>query len=372
MEMDMQRLMKKIDEKKEINSNGAALTSAALSGKRVERIPIIFRNKYLNGIPGKTYSFKEQFYDKRKMLFSQLEEMAEVNYIGDAQLAIRPNFGTIFIPAMFGLEYRMFENQFPWISSHLNKKDIASINIDKMFKHEILNKALEYIEFFQSELPPYIHVYLPDTQGPFDIAHMVYGDEIFYALYDDEGFVLELMEITTEVFIKVSQILKEALGEKTNEMWHGHALSRGIYMDCGGVRVSEDSATLISPEQIDKFVLPYVNKALSSFEGGFVHYCGRSEPFLTALMESEYVRAINFGNPDMHDFTSVMQMFLDNGKCCFGAWPKNEEETIQAYSERIIKATLGGTKGLVLHLDADQFPEYTEKKLAEIFLPRES
>jgi hypothetical protein len=53
----------------------------------------------------------------------------------------------------------------------------------------------------------------------------------------------------------------------------------------------------------------------------------------------------------------------------FGAWPKDEGETAEAYSERIKRATFGGTKGLALHLDDDQFPEHTEKELAEMFLP---
>ncbi len=43
----------------------------------------------------------------------------------------------------------------------------------------------------------------------------------------------------------------------------------------GGIRISEDSATLISPKQIDEFVIPYDQKALEAFGGGFIHFCGK-------------------------------------------------------------------------------------------------
>ena len=56
---------------------------------------------------------EEQFNNKEKMLFSHLEEMTDcAQDIFDAVLCIRPNFGTIFIPAIFGLEYKVLKHTY--------------------------------------------------------------------------------------------------------------------------------------------------------------------------------------------------------------------------------------------------------------------
>lgn len=53
-----------------------------------------------------------------------------------------------------------------------------------------MKKAIEYLSFFQEKLPKWIHIYFPDTEGPFDIAHSVYGDNIFYDIYDDPPLLI--------------------------------------------------------------------------------------------------------------------------------------------------------------------------------------
>jgi len=49
---------------------------------------------------------EEQFYDKEKTLFAHFEEIADCKLIPLMYnyIFLRPNFGTIFISAMFGLE----------------------------------------------------------------------------------------------------------------------------------------------------------------------------------------------------------------------------------------------------------------------------
>ena len=132
---------------------------------------------------------EEQFYDKEKMLYGHLEEIAGcAQNTFDALLCIRPNFGTIFIPAVFGLEYKIPKDTFPWLTSHLSKEEIKQFRVPNLDNVDFMKKAIEYLRFFKEKLPEWIHVYLPDTQGPFDIAYAVYGDNIFYDFYDDAKF----------------------------------------------------------------------------------------------------------------------------------------------------------------------------------------
>jgi len=360
MNRGIKKLLKMIEEKKRIDPQGKNRIADTLENKEVDILPLIFWRPQNVSVPGKTYDMEEQFYDKEKMLYGHLEEIEDCAHnTFDALLCLRPNFGTVFIPAMFGLEYRIPRDTFPWLTSRLSKEEIKQFRILNLDKIDIIKKAIEYLKFFKKTLPEWIHVYLPDTLGPFEIAHAVYGNNIFYDLYDDPKFVHYLLSLCTEMYIQVTEKLKEVLGEEKTICYHGHALSRGIYMRNGGTRISEDSATLISPQQIDEFVIPYDQKALEAFGGGFIHFCGKNDCLLESYLKLDKVRAVNLGNPEMYDFNTTMQKFIDYKKCYFGLWPKMGKENLDEYINRMKGATGGGKRGLLLHFDEAMFPEYS-------------
>jgi len=356
----LEELIETIEQKKRIDPQGKERIARVLENKKVDVLPLIFWRPQNISVPGKTYDMEEQFYDKEKMLYAHLEEIADcASNTFDALLCLRPNFGTIFIPTMFGLEYKVPKDSFAWVTSHLSKEEIKRYKLPDLDKTDLMKRVIEYIQFFKEKLPEWIQVYLPDTLGPFEIAHSVYGHDIFYEIYDDPNFVHYLLGLCTELYIQVTEKLKKVIGEERESCYHGHALVRGIYMRNGGARISEDSATLLSPEHIDEFVISYDKRALRAFGGGFVHYCGKHEYLLEAYLQLDEVRAINLGNPEMYEFNSTMQKFLNYGKCYFGLWPKIGEENLEGYIYRMKKSTAGGKRGLILLFDEAMFPEYS-------------
>jgi len=360
MKIEIEKLIKIINLKKRIDPKGKKRIARVLENKTVDTLPLIFWRPQNISVPGSTYDMEEQFYDKEKMLYAHLEEIekcAENTF--EALICIRPNFGTIFIPSLFGLKYELPKDTFAWITSHLTKDEIKKFKIPHLGEVDTMKRAIEYLQFFKEELPEWIQVYLPDTLGPFEIAHSVYGDNIFYEIYDDPSFIHYLLDLCTELYIQVTEKLKKVIGEERESYYHGHALARGIYMRNGGTRISEDSATLISPKHIDEFVIPYDKKALNAFGGGFVHFCGKNDYLLESFLKLEEVRAINLGNPEMYDFDTTMQKFIDYKKCYFGLWPKKNKETLEEYIRRMREATDSGTRGLILHFDEAMFPEYS-------------
>ena len=360
MNREIKKLLKIVEEKKRIDPQGKSKIADVLENKEVDYLPLIFWKPQNISVPGSTYDMEEQFYDKEKMLYGHLEEIAGCAHnTFDALLCLRPNFGTVFIPAIFGLKYKVPKDTFAWITSHLTKDEIKKFKIPHLSEVDMMKRAIEYLQFFKEELPEWIHVYLPDTLGPFEIAHAVYGDNIFYDFYDDAKFVHYLLELCTNMYIQITEKLKEVIGEERTTCYHGHALSRGIYMRNGGTRISEDSATLISPQQIDEFVIPYDQKALEVFGGGFIHFCGKNDYLLESYLKLDKVRAVNLGNPEMYDFDTTMQKFIDYKKCYFGLWPKMGKENLDEYINRIKGATDGGKRGLLLHFDEAMFPEYS-------------
>ena len=359
MKIEIDKLLKIIEQKKRIDLQGMDRIANVLENKEVDFLPLIFWRPQNISVPGKTYDMEEQFYDKEKMLYAHLEEIekcAENTF--DAILCLRPNFGTVFIPSIFELKYELPKDTFAWITSHLTKDEVRKFKIPNFDEVDMVKRAIEYLKFFKEKLPEWIHVYLPDTLGPFEIAHSVYGDNIFYEIYDNPTFIHYLLELCTEMYIRVTEKLKKVIVEERKSCYHGHALVRGIYIRNGGTRISEDSATLISPKHIDEFVIPYDKKALNAFGGGFVHFCGKNDYLLESFLKLDEVRAVNLGNPEMYDFDSTMQKFVKYKKCYFGLWPKEDSETLDGYIHRIKRATNGGRRGLILHFDEAMFPEY--------------
>jgi len=366
MKIEIERLIKIIDQKKRIDPKGKERIARVLENKKVDVLPLIFWKPQNVSVPGKTYDMEEQFYDKEKMLYAHLEEIEKcAGNTFDALLCLRPNFGTVFIPSMFGLKYKIPKNTFGWVTSHLTKGEIKKFKILDLGEVDMMKRAIEYLQFFKKELPEWIHIYLPDTLGPFEIAHSIYGDGIFYEIYDDPDFVHYLLNLCTEMHIQVTETLKKVIGEEKGSCYHGHALVRGIYMKNGGTRISEDSATLLSPKHIDEFVIPYDRRALIAFRGGFVHFCGKNDYLLESFLRLEEVRAINLGNPEMYDFDITMRKFINYRKCYFGLWPKEESETLKEYINRIKQAADGGRKGLILHFEEDMFSEYSCQDILE-------
>jgi uroporphyrinogen-III decarboxylase len=368
MSVQIRQILDKIECSKNINPDGEKKISQVLKGGKVNTLPLIFWKPRHQTVPGWTYNMNEQFYDKEKMLYAHLEEILDsAKNIHDSVVCLRPNFGTIFIPAILGLSYKVPTNTFAWLTSHLSKNEIKKLSFPDLDYNPMMQRAKEYMQYFQETVPSWIHVYLPDTQGPFDIAHAILGQEIFLAIYDEPELVHDLLDFSTKVYIEVTKRLKKIINEPMNSCYHGHALARGIFMSNGGTRISEDSATLLSPEHIEEFVIPYDCAALKSFGGGFIHYCGKHEYLLEAYLNMKEVRAINLGNPESYNFTKSMDKFLEYKKVYFGIWPKKEKENIYEYIKRIKGKTEDGTKGMLLHFDESMFPDYSSQEILDIW-----
>ena len=368
MSVQIRQILDKIECNKNINPDGEKKISQVLAGGKVNTLPLIFWKPRHQTVPGWTYNMNEQFYDKEKMLFAHLEEILDIaSDIHDAVACLRPNFGTIFIPAILGLSYQVPEDTFAWLTSRLSNEQVKNITSPDLDHNPMMQRAEAYLQYFQETVPPWIHVYLPDTQGPFDIAQAILGQEIFLAIYDDPELVHHLLDFSTKLYIEVSKRLKKIINEPMDSCYHGHALARGIYMANGGTRISEDSATLLSPQHIDEFVIPYDRQALQAFGGGFIHYCGKHLYLLEAYLKLQEVRAINFGNPESYNFEETMEKFLNYQKVYFGVWPKKDQETAEEYIYRIKEKTKGEKGGLLLHFDETMFPYFTSKSILKLW-----
>lgn len=326
-------------------NQGKERQKAMWHNKKADYIPILISGKLPERDKYPTYNMKEQFFDKEKMWVEQLWSLiAQARGQSDAQLCLRANLGVGLVPTIFGLEQLVFADKMPWLKGHLSKEELVNFEFpDDVSQAGLMPRAIEYINFFREKLSGRAHVFVSDTQGPFDIAHLVRGDEIFTDFYDDPDFVHHLLRLATRAYIECTKAMKAASGEELSSGYH----SSNLYMGRGGVRVCEDTSTLLSPSCLREFVVPYLQEALQPFGGGWVHFCGHNPHLLDLVIDTDGVRGINLGNPERYDYEKVMMKLLARGKFYYGGWPKSKEESWREHFERMLHPLKEVGKGLI-------------------------
>lgn len=193
-----------------------------------------------------------------------------------------------------------------------------------------------------------VDVYTCDTQGPFDIACLALGHDIFYEVYDDPDFVHHLMRQATHAYQAVTRVCKTLQGESETS---GNAA--GLWLKRGGVRVCDDSGILLARDSFAEFVLPYLKQALDAFDGGWLHYCGGVPEGGRA--EGIHLHDLYFQIPTLRgiNFTTGKDWEAEIRKChahcvTYVGWlPRRDDESLDAYFTRLAGLIPDGN-GMVL------------------------
>ena len=296
---------------------------------------------------GGDYTLPEQVEDTEKMLHEGLVVVGrQIPVKSDSVLSIRPQFGVGTLTTPFGCQYELSAKYgSPWVTSQASKGYLSGLEPDDIdLDNSLVPWVSEVTRRLRERLGDRLPVFMADTQGPFDIAHQTRGHDLLTDLYDDPPFVHHLMELATHTYIEVTRRWKEALGEPRASGHH----SGNLYMENCGVRLCDDSGVMIPPKALDEFVLPYHQRALAAFGGGWVHFCGDAPQLVDGYLQIPEVRAINFGQPEYYDPEEILGRLLDAGKLYYGLWTKAPEESVDEYFDRLLRCLRGEKRGLIL------------------------
>jgi len=291
-----------------------------------------------------TSGYRERFYNPEKMWESEMERARPVlDWPTDGIPTVRPNLGVIFVPSMTGQSYEIRGGQMPWCGAPLSPEKIrVSRNVD-VTRTELMRLAAEFYRIHLERGDGEVAAYQPDTQGIFDIAHLLYGDAIFYDIMDEKktGWIDELLDICLDLMVRAARYVKECIGEEKSRMIHGHGTEQGVYFADVGLRISEDSPAMISPEMIDRFVMPHIERCVEEFGGVFMHYCGRHEYFFERLCRCEGVRAVDLGNPELYDTRWLFELCAETNTVLYSRVAAEEseknEKNWQGYVRRLAR-----------------------------------
>jgi hypothetical protein len=283
----------------------------------------------------------------------------ELDWPTDGIPTVRPNLGVVFIPGAAGQSYKVQEGQMPWPGEPLSREEIRSLPGRDIEDSAMMRLARRFYEVHRAAGAEGIAAYHPDTQGVFSLAHLFYGDRIFCHAVEDPNWVHQLLGITLTIHTRVVRALKSFLEEPDGEMTHGHSFPAGVYFPRAGVRISEDTATMISPRMVREFVLPYTERAVAPWGGCFVHYCGKHEFLFEQLCRMPQVLAIDLGNPEMYDTRWLLERCGQTGTVLFSPLKTEDGETWTRYLQRI--AALAKAAGARLILRPTVFPDTREE-----------
>jgi len=289
-----------------------------------------------------TSNYRERFYSPELMWESEMSRARPVvDWPTDGIPTVRPNLGVVFIPSLAGQAYVLREGFMPWSGQTLSVEELRKARETQVAEAELMKLAAGFYRIHKEKSDGEVAAYQADNQGVFDIAHLLYGDAIFYDLMDEDkwAWIDELLDISRELMVRATRYVKQCIGEEKSWMIHGHGTEQGVYFPDAGLRISEDSPAMISPEQIDRFVIDSIEKCAEQFGGIFLHYCGRHEYFFERLCRCEAVRAIDLGNPESYDTRWLLEMCSKTGTVLYSRVAAEEKQSKQGdwpgYIERL-------------------------------------
>jgi hypothetical protein len=286
---------------------------AALAYEAVDRLPLVIYQPF-DATEIVPYPYAEAFADPAKMMVNELlvgftSLYHAVDLRDDAPYCLRPNLGTVILASMFGAEIRLVENNPPWVTPLGDVQSIRAIVNAPLpdVRAGLGQRAMDQYVYFHAALADYprcraaFHLTLPDLQGPFSVAELLWGSAIYPAFYDEGELVRALLEKITSQMIRVYHAISGLTRDGADDgCCHQHAV-----MVKGNLLIRDDSMINLSPKMYREDVLSYDQRLGDELGSVGVHFCGNGMHQIGNLLSIASVRSLDFGQSDMNDVDAV-------------------------------------------------------------------
>ena len=328
-------MLQRLAARKDQYDRAVRLQRKVLMGEETETQPLLLSAELdLSDYPA--FTPKQTHYDPEKMLCQELRSALCAAEGGrEAVPSVRANMGCGIVLALFGLKQELFDDKMPWLQEHLPHERIEEMRPSDLEITPEFQMAMDHMEYMADRLSGTgVRVYPLDIQGAVDTAHLLMGDDMFYELYDDEEYMDHALSLCeAAIRMAMDECLKRMPGSD-KEVCHYSAFC--IPREIGAIKMSEDTTTLIRGEHIRRFAAPAAHRLLEAYGGGYVHYCGRNDHLLEALLNEPLCLGINYGNPDKHDVGEVLRAMAQANKVYMGPCSV-KKEIAQPYFRSVLR-----------------------------------
>lgn len=251
-------------------------------------------------------AFARQFNAQASRIVAHLERYDD-SYVP----FLFPWYGTGVVPSALGCRIVFPPKEEPAVEGPIITKpeEVKRLTPPDPARDGLMPRVLRCIDYMRANTD--VPVSFTDCQGPFNIALNLVGIEtIFLWMHDYPTIVHELMDFCTSVLIDWVKVQKTHAGQEVESgaFPNRMILPRGF----GGVVISDDDCTIISPHLYRTFVVPYNSRVFKAFDGGTLHYCGSATHQFENFLGTDGLVGIN--NFCMGDFAQVFraqQLFED-------------------------------------------------------------
>lgn len=288
----------------------AARHRAALNYEAVDRLPLVCYLPY-EGSEFTPFPYPEAFAEPAKMMVNELlvgftSIYHAVDLRDDTPYCLRPNLGVTIVASMFGAELRLLDDDMPWVEPLAGGLDDIRDLVDAPLPDlhvGLLPRVLDQYAFFRAALVDYANcqaafqLTLPDLQGPFSIAELLWGTDIYLAFFDYPDLLKALQSRITDLILVVYDRLKDEVRDNLDPGYqYQHAT--GVK---GKLLVRDDSAINISPAQYHEFVQPYNARLAAELGEIGIHFCGDGQHQVDNMLSIPGLTCLDLGQPDMMD-----------------------------------------------------------------------
>ncbi len=254
---------------------------AAYRHEPVERVPVLVGdvNYWITGedpalIPPHYFdegAYGTQLEFQSAKMTTHLEGLADDAYLP----YLFPWYGTGVVPSAIGCEVLLQAGEEPAVAGTVldDPASVARLVPPDPERDGLMPRVLACIDHFRagSELP----ISFTDNQGPLNIALNLVGlERLCIWMFEHPTAVHELMDFCTTVLIDWVRLQKERAGAPLEGGAFPHLIA--IPPGFGGVWLSDDDSTVLSPDLYREFVVPYNGRVFEAFGGGTLHYCGNA------------------------------------------------------------------------------------------------
>jgi hypothetical protein len=265
---------------------------------------------------------------------------------------IKPNLGIGIVAAAFGCELTVNNEADPWIKPKIreeNVDDVHKLEIPDPETNPIFQKVYKRIEDLQrlSSMP----LRAVNIPSPLVTASMIWDYTSFIEallIFPDEVHVL-LDKVTEATIIYVREQFKRI--KNLYSVGHESTLPVPRF---AGVRVSDDTAALLSPDLYREFGVPYNSRLSKEFGGIVVHSCGDVQYVVPAMMEVEGLTGLDFTIPQVNNWEPVKKAAAGKTVLClrhrYWDHPRDSNVDLVEYTEKLVNTF--GRKGVIIETSA--------------------
>ena len=264
---------------------------------------------------------------------------------------IKPNQGIGVIAAAFGCEHTVNDEADPWIKPIIreeNAEDVYELKVPDPQNpvYQMIWKRIDSLQELSS-----MPLRMVNVPSPLVTASMIWEYTSFIEsllICPDE--VHALMEKVTEATIFY---IKEQFRRIKDLYSVGH---ESIYYipRFAGVRISDDTAALLSPNLYREFGVKYNNMISREFGGIVVHSCGDIQYIAATMMETEGLKGLDFTIPQVNNWEFLRDAAAGKTVLCLRHryWDHSKDIMVDLaeYSENLVN--FFGRKGIIIETSA--------------------